>query len=133
VERPSRHAMLGVRNGEIVGDRGGLSDASAAKQPLAAQAGRSFRRLCSETIPRKGGVTVKLAGLIGAANDKTVSGGQHSLWGVNRDPGSVIAPVLPLSSSQKTEAVATAGVTFPARDTTAHGRYKGMRLNSATR
>jgi hypothetical protein len=84
-------------------------------------------------IPRKGGVTVKLAVLIGAANDKTVSGGQHSLWGVNRDPGSVIAPVLQLSSSQKTEAVATAGVTFPARDTTAHGRYKGMRLNSATR
>jgi hypothetical protein len=79
VERPSWHAMLGVRNGEIVGDRGGLSDASAAKQPLAAQAGRSFRRLCSETIPRKGGVTVKGspptpshdAVLIGGASDKT--------------------------------------------------------------
>lgn len=54
MERPSRHAKLGVRNGEIVGDRGGLFCASAAKQPLAAQAGRSFRRLCSETIPRKG-------------------------------------------------------------------------------
>jgi hypothetical protein len=79
-----------------VDDRSGLSDASVAKQPLAAQAGRSFRHLCSETIPREGDVTVKLAVLIGAANDKTVSGGQRSLWGVSRDPGSVIAPVLPL-------------------------------------
>jgi hypothetical protein len=50
VERPSRHAMLGVRNGEIVGDTGGRED-------------------------------------------------------VNR----LIAPVLPWSSSQKTEAVATHG------------------------
>jgi hypothetical protein len=29
VERPSRHAMLGVRNGEIVGDRGGREDVGA--------------------------------------------------------------------------------------------------------
>ena len=95
MERPSRHAKLGVRNGEIVGDRGGLFCASAAKQPLAAQAGRSFRRLCSETIPRKGGVTVK-------------------------GPPRRLTPYLLVSP-------------FLQRGHPTHGRYKGMRLNSATR
>ncbi len=132
MERPSRHAKLGVRNGEIVGDRGGLFCASAAKQPLAAQAGRSFRRLCSETIPRKGrlnrqGLTPTPshdAVLIGGANDKTVSGvsaqfvGRQQRSGLGNG-GQLLPP--------------TAGVTFPARDTTAHGRYEGMRRNSTNR
>jgi hypothetical protein len=78
---------------------------------LAAQAGRSFRRLCSETILRKGGVTVK---------------------GSPRTPSHDAVLIGDASDKQEDRGRGRSHLSCNA-DTTAHGRYKGMRLNSATR
>ena len=59
MERPSRHAKLGVRNGEIVGDRGGLFCASAANNPSPRKRDGPFDACARKRSLVRGGSTVK--------------------------------------------------------------------------
>jgi hypothetical protein len=59
VERPSRHAKLGVRNAEIVGDRGGLSALLLQNNPSQRKRDGPFDACARKRSLVRGGSTVK--------------------------------------------------------------------------